>query len=83
MRELTRGTLQKGESPVSTGPFESTATGTRTRLVEWRRPRSADSVQERWGFTVTWAAGLIVEVIAGTDIDETRAAAERLAQERG
>ncbi|HEY4897725.1 MAG TPA: hypothetical protein VII01_16770 [Solirubrobacteraceae bacterium] len=40
-------------------------------------------MQERWGFTVTWAAGLIVEVIAGTDIDERRAAAERLAQERG
>jgi hypothetical protein len=51
--------------------------------LDARPAGSAGSVQERWGFTVTWAAGLIVEVIASTDIDETRAAAERLAQERG
>jgi len=35
------------------------------------------------GFTVTWATGMIVRVIGSTDIDEARAAAERLAKERG
>jgi ketosteroid isomerase-like protein len=43
---------------------------------------SASSVQERWGFTVTWAEGMIVRVIGSTDIDKARAAAERLAEER-
>jgi ketosteroid isomerase-like protein len=43
---------------------------------------SAGTVQERWGFTVTWAAGMIVRVIGSTDIDEARAATERLAEER-
>ena len=42
---------------------------------------SPGRVQERWGFTITWAAGMIVRVIGNTDIDEARAAAERLAQE--
>ena len=41
---------------------------------------SPGRVQERWGFTVTWAAGMIVRVIGSTDIDGARAAAERLAQ---
>ena len=44
---------------------------------------SAGRVQERWGFTVTWAEGMIVRVIGSTDIDEARTAAERLAEERG
>jgi ketosteroid isomerase-like protein len=44
---------------------------------------SQGKVRERWGFTVTCAAGMIVRVIGSTDIDEARAAAERLAQERG
>ena len=43
----------------------------------------AGTMQERWAFTVTWAAGMIVEVTTHTDIDEARAAAERLAKERG
>ena len=43
---------------------------------------SQGKVQERWGFTVTWAAEMIVRVIGSTDIDEARAAAERLAEER-
>ena len=47
------------------------------------RPLGSPSrVQERWAFTVTWAAGLIVRVSGNTDIAEARAAAERLAQER-
>ena len=32
---------------------------------------------------VTWAAGMIVRVILSTDIDEPRAAAERVAESRG
>jgi ketosteroid isomerase-like protein len=44
---------------------------------------SAGEVQERWGYTVTWAEGMIARVITGADIDEARAAAERLAESRG
>ena len=44
---------------------------------------SAGRVQERWGYTVTWADGMIVRVILSADIDEARAAAERLAESRG
>jgi len=44
---------------------------------------SAGRVQERWSYTVTWAEGMIVRVITRADIDEARAAAERLAEERG
>ena len=40
-------------------------------------------VQELWSFTVTWRAGMIERVIGRNDIDEARAAAKRLAQERG
>ena len=43
---------------------------------------SAGRVQERWSYTVTWANGMIARVITGADIDEARAAAERLAEER-
>ena len=43
---------------------------------------SRSSVQERWSFTVLWSAGMISMVIARTDIDQARAAAERLAEER-
>jgi hypothetical protein len=50
--------------------------------LDARPAGSAGRVQERWGFVVTWAAGMIVQVIASTDIDGARAAAERLAQER-
>ncbi len=44
---------------------------------------SQSSVQERWSFTVLWTEGMIAKVIARTDIDEARAAAEQLARERG
>jgi hypothetical protein len=44
---------------------------------------SAGRVRAQWGFTVTWEEGVIVRVIGSRDIDEARAAAERLAQERG
>jgi hypothetical protein len=42
-----------------------------------------NGVQERWSYTVTWAEGMIMRVITRADIDEARAAAERLAEERG
>jgi ketosteroid isomerase-like protein len=40
-------------------------------------------VRERWAFTVTWAKGMICRVDASRDTEAARAAAERLAQERG
>ena len=44
---------------------------------------SAGRVQERWAYTVTWANGMVTSVIVRLDIDEARAAAECLAEERG
>ena len=44
---------------------------------------SLGRVQERWAFTFVWTEGMIVRVTGHTDIDEARAAAERLAEERG
>ena len=44
---------------------------------------SAGRVQERWSFTVLWVAGIVTRVTGRNDIDEARAAAERLAEERG
>jgi hypothetical protein len=44
---------------------------------------SAGGVQERWSYTVTWAAGTVVGVVLSQDIETARAAAERLAEERG
>jgi|ERR1700730_3729726 hypothetical protein len=51
--------------------------------MDGRLAGSAGLVQERVGFAVVWVKGLVVRVIANTDIDEARAAAERLAEERG
>jgi hypothetical protein len=39
-------------------------------------------VQERWAFTVFWVEGMVVRVTGRNDINEARAAAERLAEER-
>ena len=47
-----------------------------------RPAHGAGTVQERRALTSTWAAGVIVQVTAHTDIDAARAAAERLAKER-
>ena len=52
-----------------------------TRL-DARPVGSPGSVHERWAFTSTWAANTIVRVIGRTDVDEARAAAERLAAGR-
>jgi SnoaL-like protein len=43
---------------------------------------SPGRVEERWAFTVVWAAGVVVRVMARNDIDVARAAAERLAEKR-
>jgi ketosteroid isomerase-like protein len=44
---------------------------------------SPGRVQDRYALTVVWAADLIVRVIVREEIEEARAAAERLAAERG
>jgi ketosteroid isomerase-like protein len=44
---------------------------------------SSGSVQLRYASVAEWIDGLIVRNTTYTDIDEARAAAERLAQERG
>jgi hypothetical protein len=51
--------------------------------LDARPAGSAGRVQERWGFTVPFSAGMIVRVMSSTDIDEARAAAASLAQEGG
>lgn len=51
--------------------------------VDGRPVGSMGRVQERWAFTSVWAAGMIVRVMAGNDIDAARAAAQRLADSRG
>jgi ketosteroid isomerase-like protein len=48
-----------------------------------RPPGGAGRVQERWGYTVTWAEGIIARVVVTQDIEKARAAAERLAESRG
>jgi ketosteroid isomerase-like protein len=44
---------------------------------------SSGSVQLRYGSVMEWSSGRIVRNTTYTDTDEARAAAERLAQERG
>jgi hypothetical protein len=39
-------------------------------------------LEELWSFTIVWRAGMIDWVIGRNDIDEARAVAERLAEER-
>jgi hypothetical protein len=51
--------------------------------LDARPTGSTGRVRERWTFTFVWSAGMITRVTLGKDIDEARAAAERLAQKRG
>jgi ketosteroid isomerase-like protein len=44
---------------------------------------AAGRVEQRSAWAMTWKHGLAVHIIAGMDIDEARAVAERLAEERG
>jgi ketosteroid isomerase-like protein len=43
---------------------------------------SGGMMQEQVGYAVTWKDGLIARVVGRADIDEARAATERLAEER-
>jgi ketosteroid isomerase-like protein len=52
-------------------------------LMEGSPAGSQGRMQDRYALTVVWAAGLIVRVIVRREIEEARAAAERLAVERG
>jgi ketosteroid isomerase-like protein len=52
-------------------------------LFEARPLGSQSTVQERWAFTVIWEERMISRVIASREIDAARAAADRLAEERG
>jgi hypothetical protein len=48
------------------------------------QPRGSEgAVRERWAFSTIWAKDMISRVVASRDVDEARAAAERLAQEQG
>ena len=51
-------------------------------LWDGRLRGSTARVQERWSYTGLWEANTISRMIVRADIDEARAAAERLAQER-
>ena len=53
-------------------------------FIQRGRPQGTTGwVQDRHGVVATWVDGLVRRVAFYTDIDEARAAAERLAQERG
>ena len=51
--------------------------------MEGSPPGSPARMQGRYAFTVVWAAEMIVRVVIREEIDEARADAERLAEERG
>jgi hypothetical protein len=51
--------------------------------IDGRLAGSTSRVQERWSWTATWVEGICERVVVRSDIDEARAAAERLAEERG
>jgi hypothetical protein len=52
-------------------------------MFDARLRGSTGRVQERWSYASLWEASAISQTIVRADIDEARAAAERLAQERG
>jgi hypothetical protein len=55
-------------------------------IRESARPLGSDAhtrIQSRYGFAVVWVDGKIERLTAFPTVDEARAAAERLAQERG
>ena len=51
--------------------------------LQGRLAESTAHLRVRYGAVYTWADDLIVRVTSQPDIDEARAAAERLAEERG
>jgi ketosteroid isomerase-like protein len=50
--------------------------------IDGRLAGSTSRVQERWSWTATWVEGKCERVVVRSDIDEARAAAERLAEEQ-
>ena len=52
-------------------------------LWDGRLRGSVARAQERWSYTGLWEASVISRMIVRADIEEARAAAERLAEERG
>jgi ketosteroid isomerase-like protein len=52
-------------------------------ILTGRLKGASGELQLRWALVAEWAEGLIARAMAYTDIDEARAAAERLAEERG
>jgi len=52
-------------------------------LQHGRLAASNAALRERWSYTALWEAGVISRMIVRNDIGEARAAAERLAEERG
>jgi ketosteroid isomerase-like protein len=54
-----------------------------TACLEGRLADSTARMRVRYGAVYTWAHGLIARIASYADIDEARAAAERLAEERG
>ena len=51
--------------------------------MQSRAPSGTGSVAQRAAYVYRWVDGLVAQVTIYTDIDEARAAAERLAEERG
>jgi ketosteroid isomerase-like protein len=45
--------------------------------------RDRARLRERWAYVFLWVDGMIARLASHTDIDQGRAAAERLAEERG
>jgi ketosteroid isomerase-like protein len=45
--------------------------------------RDRAGLRERWAYVFLWVDGMIARLASHTDIDQGRAAAERLAEERG
>ena len=65
----------------STSATESCSPWFARRAVRSAAAADVRAARRRW--SAVWVEGLIVRVTTYTDIDEARAAAERLAEERG
>ena len=77
------GNFQEGTNTVVEARDLGNGVMCAAHRLDGRPAGSERLVQERLGYTVVWAQGLVVRVIVHADIDEARAAAERLAEDRG
>jgi ketosteroid isomerase-like protein len=89
-REAIRGTLEATVAPnddyeIVLEEFRHLGKGVTLHvdLVRGRPTGSSVFVEQRAAMVVVWTDGLRERVTFYTDLDEARAAAERLAQERG